>query len=199
MNGSRELLESLVGQSRLNSAVDSLISSHSHSCPKGRPLLCAFLFASLLNLKHINMYLAPSFFVFLLRSYIIPPGTTLDTLPASFERLATLGTVTLLPFGLSLGPLLVDGMRHEQGPLGVVAQMVSRLFPFSRGLNHAYWAPNAWALWTAADRVLLKGERSRLCWYPQASVPLTNSIDVSLNSLPAETRGGAETSKRAEL
>ncbi|KAI0347392.1 glycosyltransferase family 57 protein [Trametopsis cervina] len=108
----------------------------------GNKLASGFLFAVLLNFKHIYMYLAPAYFVYLLRAFCLSPSGEL--LPTRFLALAN---TVILVFTVSLGPFLL---------MGQLPQLLSRLFPFTRGLNHAYWAPNVWALVTAADRVLLQ-------------------------------------------
>lgn len=107
----------------------------------GQLLTSGILFAVLLNFKHIYMYIAPAYFVFLLRAYCFSPkGRFL------LQNFVKLGASVAGIFAVSLGPFLA---------MGQIPQLVSRLFPFERGLNHAYWAANAWALVTAADRALL--------------------------------------------
>ncbi|KAG5648694.1 hypothetical protein DXG03_000040 [Asterophora parasitica] len=63
------------------------------------------------------------------------------------KNFLSLANSVIVVFILSLGPFIL---------MGQIPQLFSRLFPFTRGLNHAYWAPNMWALITAADRVLLR-------------------------------------------
>jgi len=108
---------------------------------KGNHLVSGILFAVLLNFKHIYMYLAPAYFIYLLRVYCMTPQGSFVV-----ERFITLGGAVASVFTISLGPFALRGQ---------IPQLLTRLFPFSRGLNHAYWAPNVWALLTALDRILI--------------------------------------------
>ena len=106
------------------------------------------LFATLLCLKHIYLYLAPAYFVYLLRAYCLSHRSILRIRVGHCTKLAT---VLALIFGSALGPF----WYWEQSD-----QLLLRLFPFSRGLCHAYWAPNVWSMYSFSDRVLLHGKQS---------------------------------------
>ncbi|KAM6172756.1 dolichyl pyrophosphate Glc1Man9GlcNAc2 alpha-1,3-glucosyltransferase isoform 3-T3 [Erethizon dorsatum] len=108
----------------------------------------AFFFAVLLHFKHIYVYVAPAYGIYLLRSYCFTaskPDGSVRWNSFSFIRLISLGLIVFLVSALSLGPFLA---------LNQLPQVFSRLFPFKRGLCHAYWAPNFWALYNAVDKVL---------------------------------------------
>nr|XP_027798536.1 probable dolichyl pyrophosphate Glc1Man9GlcNAc2 alpha-1,3-glucosyltransferase isoform X2 [Marmota flaviventris] len=108
----------------------------------------AFFFAVLLHFKHIYLYVAPAYGIYLLRSYCFTankPDGSVRWNSFSFVRVILLGLIVFLVSALSLGPFLA---------LNQLPQVFSRLFPFKRGLCHAYWAPNFWALYNALDKVL---------------------------------------------
>lgn len=106
-------------------------------------LLSGLLFAALLCLKHIYLYLAPAYFVFLLRTYCLSRSSIFQI---QFNNCIKLGSGLLLVFGAAFGPFAYWGQLD---------QVLTRLFPFSRGLCHAYWAPNVWAMYSFSDRVLI--------------------------------------------
>mmetsp|Transcript_21820 Transcript_21820/g.39149 ORF Transcript_21820/g.39149 Transcript_21820/m.39149 type:complete len:498 (+) Transcript_21820:85-1578(+) len=111
---------------------------------KGRTHLGAALFCLLLSMKQIFLYVAPVYFVFLLRAHC---AASFAPLGLKLSKLVSLGMVVILTFGSLLAPVLVTGQA---------AQLVKRLFPFGRGLTHAYWAPNVWAVYNSLDRVVDK-------------------------------------------
>ena len=109
-------------------------------------LLGGLLFAALLCFKHIYLYLAPAYFVYLLRAYCLNQKSMFRIRFGNCVKLA-LGLVGI--FGAAFGPFWYQGQMN---------QVLSRLFPFSRGLCHAYWAPNVWAMYSFTDRVLIYGQ-----------------------------------------
>ena len=88
-----------------------------------------------------------------------------DFSPINFLKL---GTLVVAVFLVSFGPFLylvmfIHGsicvsVCMSFNPLsfiqGQLKQVLSQLFPFRRGLCHAYWAPNVWALYSVADKLL---------------------------------------------
>lgn len=110
----------------------------------------ALLFAILLNLKHIYLYVAPAYGIYLLRSYCFTQTNrdgSVSWRGFSPLRLLALGSIVTSVCALSFGPFIA---------LGQLPQVLARLFPFKRGLCHAYWAPNIWALYNMLDKVLVQ-------------------------------------------
>uniref|UniRef100_A0AAX7VWU8 Alpha-1,3-glucosyltransferase n=1 Tax=Astatotilapia calliptera TaxID=8154 RepID=A0AAX7VWU8_ASTCA len=127
----------------------------------------ALLFAFLLNLKHIYLYVAPAYGVYLLRSYCFTQDNKDGSIRwSSFSllRLLALGAIVTSVCALSFGPFIA---------MGQLPQVLSRLFPFKRGLCHAYWAPNIWALYNVLDKTLaVLGVRLKLL--EEAELPLAS-------------------------
>ena len=82
-----------------------------HLSLQGRCLEAAFLFAVLLNLKHIFLYMAPAYFIYLLKHYCFATQTdseshapkTKDFLLTNFIRL---GSMVVAVFVISFGPFI---------------------------------------------------------------------------------------------
>lgn len=101
----------------------------------------SFWFAVLLNLKHIYLYMAPAYFVFLMTNYCIVNREI------QFKTLFKLALVVGSVFAISFSPFILHGQLFV---------VLGRLFPFHRGLSHAYWAPNLWACYNGLDILLSK-------------------------------------------
>ncbi|KAK3214352.1 hypothetical protein GRF29_28g2884112 [Pseudopithomyces chartarum] len=109
-------------------------------------LLSGLSFAVLLCFKHIYMYIAPAYFAFLLRAYCLGERSTFPYFNIRLFNCIKLGVGIISVFAAAFGPFAAWGQLEP---------VFRRLFPFSRGLCHAYWAPNMWALYSFTDRLLI--------------------------------------------
>ncbi|KAJ5488664.1 Dolichyl pyrophosphate Glc1Man9GlcNAc2 alpha-1-3-glucosyltransferase [Penicillium diatomitis] len=140
-------------------------------------LASGFLFAALLCFKHIYLYLSLAYFVYLLRAYCLDPKNVLR--PRVLNTIK-LGICVVGVFAIAFGPFV------DQLP-----QVKDRLFPFSRGLCHAYWAPNFWAIYSFVDRVLITvAPRLHLSINQEALSSVTRGLvgDTSFAILPEVTK-----------
>ena len=105
----------------------------------------AGLYALLLNMKHLYLPLGPIYLCYLFSNYCFSEGW-LRFLVMRFIAVAVVtATCLVLPW---IPFLLCDDPKAQ------LLQIVSRLFPFGRGLVHDYWAANVWAFFTLANRGL---------------------------------------------
>jgi len=102
----------------------------------GNDILATVAFTTLLCMKHIFLYVAPAF-----GAYYLGILWTTKSSSLLFKLVMAASSVLVVTFG----PFARYGM---------IPQIISRLFPVQRGLVHAYWAPNFWAIYAALDKIL---------------------------------------------
>lgn len=112
---------------------------------KGNHEYGSLWFALLLNLKHIYLYFAPAFGMYLLTSYCLAKVKDRSRFVGFITKTLRLGSLVVTVFFITYLPY---------ADLPTLTQILERLFPFKRGLTHAYWAPNIWSLYNTADKVL---------------------------------------------
>ncbi|KAL4003445.1 ALG6 ALG8 glycosyltransferase family protein [Acanthocheilonema viteae] len=121
-------------------------------------LFGALIYCVLLNMKHIYLCYAPAYTIYYAVNYLFSSTRTF------ISNGAKLAVILILPFALSFGPFI-----YLCGP-DVLQQIWRRLFPFERGLTHAYWAPNLWAFYNFAD------------WYLYQILKLTKRLPPDVHS-----------------
>ena len=128
-----------------------------------RPVAVAVAFSVLVLTKHLFLTLAPLFALYLLQVYC--SSSSSDNGGKTSRRVLSIPRFSLLVFiaaacvFAALGPFCLSQASSTTTCQQQLAQIASRLFPFGRGLVHAYWAPNIWALYYALDGCLLAAGR----------------------------------------
>ena len=102
-------------------------------------------FCVLILLKHLFLPLVPLFAIYLLRQYC-RLSITSSHIHFNIQRFLILVLIACCHLLLAFGPFMLQSNPAEQ-----LTAILTRLFPFERGLTHAYWAPNVWAIYSFVD------------------------------------------------
>ena len=115
-------------------------------CSQGQQeILVTVLFSILILMKHLFVPFAPIFGCVILNR-IFKESDSLKKIWKVIQHAA----VALANLVAAFGPFVYFGGISE------LQQIFLRLFPFGRGLVHAYWAPNFWAMYIFFDKALMR-------------------------------------------
>lgn len=139
-------------------------------------LLSALFFAFLLTMKHLYLTLSLWYFAYLLRSFCFDIRNSNNNnnnnnsstdeshnnnkkknqIVFSWRRFIQLALVAGITIIVPFIPFLISSFNNTNtGPINMIRQIMSRLFPFQRGLVHDYWAGNIWAVYMFMRMILL--------------------------------------------
>ncbi len=106
----------------------------------------AVYYSILVLMKHLFVYIAPVIGFYLIIHYC--------DYGRYFSRFLLLVTVAVVNLLLAFAPFISSPSAYYGVDVAMLQQIFQRLFPFGRGLLHAYWAPNTWAIYYFIDKIL---------------------------------------------
>lgn len=110
----------------------------------------SIIYTVLLCFKHIFLYFAPAFFVFILKNHVLNESKHYNKLC----NLIKVGASVILTLILSFLPFIYYSLLYNNSLSFQLIQILKRMFPTERGLVHTLWAPNFWAVYLFFDKIL---------------------------------------------
>lgn len=123
----------------------------------GNHLQCGFWFTVLICFQQTFLFIAPAYIVYLLSSYCLNPirkrNNYLDYTIGDILAIVNWGN--LMKLVLTVTSVFIVAFAPF-AYYGVLPDLQLRLFPYSESITNDYWAPNAWALYSFTDRILIQ-------------------------------------------